>query len=57
HSLRTQLAVTGMMAAMFGLMAFLIIAMDHPLWGDVSVTPDALVTVRDNINRVAREAR
>ena len=58
HSLRTQLAVTGMMAAMFGLMAFLIIAMDHPLWGDVSVTPDALVTVRDNINRAAaREAR
>jgi len=46
-----------MMAAMFGLMAFLIIAMDHPLWGDVSVTPDALMTARDNINRAAREAR
>jgi hypothetical protein len=53
RSLRTHLAVTGMMAAMFGLMAFLIIAMDHPLWGDVSVTPEALITARQNIIRVS----
>ena len=55
HSLRTHLAVTGLMAVMFGLMAFLIVAMDHPLWGHLSVTPDALMTVRTNITRLAND--
>lgn len=54
QSVRTHLAVTGLMAVMFGLMAFLIIAMDHPLWGDLSVGPDALVTVRNNIGRLTK---
>lgn len=56
QSVRTHLAVTGMMAVMFGLMAFIIVAMDHPLWGDLSVGPDALVRVRENIARLASEA-
>jgi hypothetical protein len=52
HSMRTHLAVTGLMAVMFGLMAFLIVAMDHPLRGGLSVGPEALVTARSNIFRL-----
>jgi hypothetical protein len=57
HSLRTHLAVTGLMAVMFGLMAFLIVAMDHPLWGHLSVGPDALVSTRANIARLTKGTR
>ncbi len=36
---RAQVMLTSLLAAMFGLMIFLITAMDHPLWGRVSVDP------------------
>ena len=49
---RTQMATTAVMAAMFGLMFFLIIAMDHPLWGDLSVEPDALVELQRHFQRI-----
>ncbi|HEX8906515.1 MAG TPA: hypothetical protein VF771_16815, partial [Longimicrobiaceae bacterium] len=39
RNLRAQLLLTSLMAAMFGLMLFLIAAMDHPLWGRLSVDP------------------
>lgn len=50
-SARAHYWLVGMMAAMYGLMIFLIVAMDHPLWGDFSVQPDTFVEVRDNIER------
>lgn len=50
-SARAHYWLVGMMAAMYGLMIFLIVAMDHPLWGDFSVKPDTFAEVRDNIAR------
>jgi hypothetical protein len=52
RSRRAQLVMTSLMATMFALMMFLIIAMDHPLWGDLSVDPGAFVSVQQNIHRV-----
>lgn len=47
----THYALVCAMAAMFSLMIFLIVAMDHPLWGKFSVGPDAFVEVRSDIQR------
>jgi hypothetical protein len=38
-SVRAHLLLTSLAAAMFGLMLFLLLAMDHPLWGRVSIGP------------------
>lgn len=54
--LRSQLLLTGLMAAMFGLMLFLIVAMDHPLWGKLSVRPDAFREIQVNIARLRATA-
>jgi hypothetical protein len=54
--LRSQLLLTGLTAAMFGLMLFLIVAMDHPLWGKLSVRPDAFREVQVNIARLRAAA-
>ncbi|HEX8692453.1 MAG TPA: hypothetical protein VF746_08550 [Longimicrobium sp.] len=53
---RTQLLLTGMMGAMFGLMLFLLVAMDHPLWGKLSVQPDAFRELQRNFARLRAEA-
>ncbi|MES3007658.1 MAG: hypothetical protein V4751_07800 [Pseudomonadota bacterium] len=50
-SARAHYWLVGMMASMYGLMIFLIVAMDHPLWGDFSVSPDAFVEVQINLQR------
>ena len=55
-SARAHYWLVGMMAAMYGLMIFLIVAMDHPLWGDFSVSPDAFVEVQANLQRWEAEA-
>lgn len=55
--LRSQLFLTGLTAAMFGLMLFLIVAMDHPLWGRLSVQPDAFHEIRASIARLDAETR
>lgn len=39
-SVRAHLLLTSLAAAMFGLMLFLLLAMDHPLWGRVSIGPE-----------------
>lgn len=44
--------VTGALATIFGLMIFLILALDHPLWGSLSVRPDAFEAIRTNIARL-----
>jgi hypothetical protein len=33
--------MTGMLAAMIGLLVFLMVSLDHPYWGEVSVGPEA----------------
>lgn len=43
--------LVAMMSSMFGLMIFLIIAMDYPLRGDYSVQPDVFVEVQANLDR------
>ncbi|HEX8242971.1 MAG TPA: hypothetical protein VF541_05740, partial [Longimicrobium sp.] len=48
---RAQVLLTGMMAAMFGLMLFLIAAMDHPLWGRLSVDPGPFRQIAVNFAR------
>jgi hypothetical protein len=48
---RTHYWLVGAMSAMFGLMIFLIIAMDYPLRGKYSVQPDVFLEVRDNLDR------
>lgn len=50
-SARAHYALTGSMAVMFGLMIFLIVAMDHPLMGQFSVQPEAFERVRENLDR------
>lgn len=50
-SARAHYALTGAMAAMFGLMIFLIVAMDHPLMGRFGVQPHALEMVGENLTR------
>jgi hypothetical protein len=52
---RAQLLLTSLAAAMFGLMLFLILAMDHPLWGRVSVQPTPFQELRENFARLKRE--
>ena len=53
--LRSQLLLTGMMGSMFGLMLFLIVAMDHPLWGSLGVEPDAFHDLATNMARIRAE--
>ncbi|MDO8908184.1 MAG: DUF4239 domain-containing protein [Pseudohongiella sp.] len=43
--------LVAMMSSMFGLMIFLIIAMDYPLRGDYSVQPDVFREVQENLDR------
>ena len=40
-SLRSHIALTTIFAATVGLMIFMIIAVDHPMWGSLSVSPDS----------------
>ena len=41
-----QLTASGVLAVFVGLMMFFIAAMDHPLRGDYSISPDALIELR-----------
>jgi hypothetical protein len=54
---RAQVLLTSMMAAMFGLMLFLIAAMDHPLWGRMSVDPGPFRQLVANFARQQAETR
>lgn len=56
-SARAHYWLVGMMTAMYGLMIFLIVAMDHPLWGEFSVQPDTFREVRENLMRWGAETR
>lgn len=38
---RFHATLTGMLSLMIGLLIFLLVALDHPYWGEVSIGPDA----------------
>jgi hypothetical protein len=54
-NLRMHLRLGTLMASMYGLMIFLIVSMDHPLWGRFSVDPAALESVLVNMDRWTSE--
>lgn len=41
--------LTGVLSAMIGLMVFLLVVLDHPFWGEVSVSSDAYKAVLYNL--------
>ncbi len=41
--------LTGVLSAMIGLLVFLLVVLDHPYWGEVSVSADAYRSVLDNL--------
>jgi amino acid transporter len=52
---RAQTFLTALAASMFGLMIFLILAMDHPLWGKVSVEPGPFRDLESSFVRMRAE--
>ena len=52
-----QIAIMCMAATMFALMIFLVIAMDRPLRGDLSVQPDAFRMIKVNIAHLMQETK
>jgi hypothetical protein len=54
-SVRAHLFLTGLAAAMFGLMLFLLLAMDHPLWGRVSIAPGPFLELEASFVRQQAE--
>ncbi|MDE3155171.1 MAG: DUF4239 domain-containing protein [Acidobacteriota bacterium] len=51
---RVQLLTMALTSAMFGLMIFLILAMDHPLLGQFSVSPEALQEEQARLEQIMR---
>jgi len=47
-----QIVVRSLAAIMFGPMIFLVVAMDRPLRGDLSVQPDAFILIKGNNRRL-----
>ncbi|HEY4217695.1 MAG TPA: hypothetical protein VGM67_11195 [Gemmatimonadaceae bacterium] len=50
-SRRAHITTSGIAAALVGLMLFLILGLDHPAWGNLSVDPGAFVSVKANLVR------
>jgi formate/nitrite transporter FocA (FNT family) len=50
-----QIAVMSLAAVMFAMMIFLVVAMDRPLRGELSVQPDAFRLIKSNIARLMQE--
>jgi hypothetical protein len=51
-SLKLQAALTGLLALIIGLMIYMIFAMDHPVLGEMSIQPDALVNLEHNMDQI-----
>ena len=49
---RLQQVLTGGLGLTIGLVIFVIVALDHPLWGEVSVSPAAFDAVADSMDRL-----
>jgi hypothetical protein len=56
ENVRAQMILTSMMAAVFGLMLTLLVAMDRPMWGKVAVEPVPFQELRDNWFRLHPES-
>jgi hypothetical protein len=54
ESFRLHLTLAMLSSGMLAVVVFLILAMDHPLWGTVSVKPDALREVLHSVGAVSR---
>jgi hypothetical protein len=52
RDIRLDLILTTAFSLMIGIMVFLIFALDHPFWGDVSVKPDAFEYARATMRRL-----
>jgi hypothetical protein len=50
-SRRAHVITSGVAAALVGMMMFLILGLDHPAWGSLSVDPGPFVTVQANLAR------
>lgn len=50
-----QIAIMSLAAIMFGMMIFLVVAMDRPVRGELSVQPDAFRLIKSNIAQLAQE--
>jgi hypothetical protein len=50
---RLDVILTTAFALMIGIMVFLIFALDHPFWGEVSVRPDPFEYARATMHRLA----
>jgi hypothetical protein len=48
---RVHFAMTALLGATIGMVVYLILALDHPLWGDVSVAPTAFEAVSSSMDR------
>ncbi len=46
---RLHAILTGMLSAMIGLLIFLLVALDHPYWGEVSIGPDAYQLILNTV--------
>ena len=51
--IRLDLILTTAFSLMIGIMVFLIFALDHPFWGEVSVGPEAFEYAKVNMGRLA----
>lgn len=51
ESMLVHLVLTLLASGMMAVVVFLILAMDHPLWGEVSVKPDALQEVLQTVTQ------
>ena len=47
-----QIVIMSLAAIMFGMMIFLVVAMDRPLLGELSVQPDAFRLIKSNLERL-----
>lgn len=49
---RLHYLMMGVLGMMIGVVVFLILALDHPLWGELSIQPSAFEAVADSMDRV-----
>ena len=48
---RVHFVMTAVLGATIGMVVYLILALDHPLWGEVSVPPTAFEIVASSMDR------
>jgi len=51
HDHKVHFVMTAVLGMTIGMVVYLILALDHPLWGEVSVSPDAFQVVASSMDR------